>query len=167
VVLERELNRMIDNTRNKGSALFSITAFHIDQLLQNFGDRGLVLFCDRQGGREHYGALLRMMFEDWSLEITDEKPNRAEYRLHRGGNVVRLIFTEKAEQQCMAVAYASMISKYLREALMRRFNGFWKLHLPDVHPTAGYYKDGLRFLQDIDSKRREMGIAEAQLVRCR
>ena len=50
----------------------------------------------------------------------------------------------------MAVAYASMISKYLRETLMRRFNAFWKTHLPDVEPTAGYYNDGLRFLKDID-----------------
>lgn len=167
VVLERELNQMIENTRNKGSALFSISAYHIDQLLRRFGERGLVLFCDRQGGREHYGSLLRMMFDEWSLEIIDEQPSRAEYRLHKNGHVVRIIFCEKAETQCMAVAYASMISKYLRESLMRRFNAFWKIHLPDVAPTAGYHTDGMRFLREIDTKRRELGIRDAELVRCR
>jgi len=167
VVMERELNHMIEQTRNKGSALFSISAYHIDQLLRRFGDRGLVLFCDRQGGREHYGSLLRQMFDDWSLEIIDEQPSRAEYRLHKNGHVVRIIFCEKAETQCMAVAYASMISKYLRESFMRRFNAFWRNHLPDVAPTAGYHTDGMRFLNDIDHKRRELGIADAELVRCR
>lgn len=167
IVLERELNQMFDDTRNKGAMLFSITAQHIDHLLRHFSDRALVLFCDRQGGREHYGQLLRLMFEDWEMEITDEQPARAEYRLRRNGRLVRLIFCEKAEKHCMAVAYASMLSKYLREALMRRFNAFWKIHLPDVEPTAGYYKDGQRFLRDIDAKRREMGIEDATLVRSR
>jgi hypothetical protein len=60
-----------------------------------------------------------------------------------------------------------MLSKYLREAMMKRFNAFWKRHLPEVAPTAGYYGDGTRFLSDIDTKRRELGIADEQLVRCR
>ena len=60
-----------------------------------------------------------------------------------------------------------MLSKYLREALMARFNAFWKRHLPAVEPTAGYYNDGMRFLADIDLKRRELGIEDAMLVRSR
>jgi hypothetical protein len=60
-----------------------------------------------------------------------------------------------------------MLSKYLREAFMRRFNAFWKRHLPGVDPTAGYYGDGARFLCDIEAKRRELGIADEQLIRCR
>ncbi len=172
VVTERELNRMIDQTRNKASASFSIAAMHIDHLLKTFGNQNLVLVCDRQGGREHYGALLRQMFEDWSLEVTAEAPARSEYRLikkRRDGAIdsVRMIFSEKAEKLSMSVAYASMISKYIREALMRRFNAFWRSHLPDLEPTAGYYNDGLRFLKDIDAKRSELGIEDAELVRSR
>jgi len=36
-----------------------------------------------------------------------------------------------------------------------------------VTPTAGYYNDGQRFLQDIDAKRRELGIADELLIRSR
>jgi hypothetical protein len=79
----------------------------------------------------------------------------------------RIIFTEKAESQSMSVAVASMLSKYLREALMRRFNAWWKNHLPDLAPTAGYYNDGLRFLKDIDPMRQKLGITSEQLVRSR
>lgn len=167
VVLERQLNRMINATRNKSSALFSTSAIHLDHLLRSFGDRGLVIVCDRQGGRGHYGSLLRQMFEEWSLEVTSEIDGRSEYRLNRSGHVVRIIFTEKAEMQAMPVAIASMLCKYLREALMHRFNRYWKTHLPDLTPTAGYYTDGERFLRDIASKRTELGIDDEQIVRCR
>jgi hypothetical protein len=67
----------------------------------------------------------------------------------------------------MAVALASMLSKYLRETLMRRFNSFWARHIPEVTPTAGYYGDGSRFLRDIEPTRRQMGIADHELIRCR
>ncbi|HEY2586601.1 MAG TPA: hypothetical protein VGI81_12630 [Tepidisphaeraceae bacterium] len=167
VVFERRFNQMVDATRNKGSALFSIAATHLDHLLRTFADRGLVIVCDRQGGRERYGSLLRLMFPDWSLEIDAERDGYSDYRLHRGPDRVRIIFREKAEADCMSVAVASMLSKYLREAMMRRFNAYWQTHVPNVAPTAGYYGDGTRFLADIDVKRRELGIAHEQLVRCR
>lgn len=167
LVFERRFNQMIDATRNKGTALFSIAAIHLDYLLKTFGRSDLVIVCDRQGGREHYGSLLRLMFPDWSLEIDCESDGNSEYRLHQGTHIVRLFFREKAEAGCMPVAVASMLSKYLREAMMRRFNAFWKTHLPGVQPTAGYYGDGTRFLADIELKRRELGIADENLVRSR
>ena len=171
VVLERELNHMLEQTRNKAASLFSVAAIHIDYLLRAFGDRELVIVCDRQGGREHYGSLLRLMFDEWSLEVVEETAPRSEYRLIRSTSgttrVVRIIFCERAESISMSVAYASMISKYLRESFMRRFNAFWRSHLPELQPTAGYYNDGLRFLRDIQTKRAELGIDEAELVRSR
>jgi ribonuclease HII len=167
VIPERQYNRIVEATRNKSSLLFSTAALHLDYLLKNFGNRGLVIFCDRQGGRASYGPLLRLMFDEWSLEVTKETDGHSEYRLLRGPDIVRIMFREKAEAQCMPVALASMLSKYLRESLMRRFNSFWKAHIPDLVPTAGYYNDGLRFLNDIQSKRTELGVHDADLIRSR
>jgi hypothetical protein len=167
IVPERQLNRQLAATKNKGAVLFSVSAIHLDYLLRTWGHLPMTIFCDRQGGREHYGSLLRLMFDEWSLEVISEKEGCSDYRLYRGSDCVRIIFREKAEAQCLAVAMASMLSKYLREALMRRFNAFWSQHIPNVAPTAGYYTDGARFLRDIDSKRREMGIRDEELVRSR
>lgn len=173
VVPERQLNNLMNQTRNKASALFSVAAQHLDHLLRTYGKRGLVIFCDRQGGREHYGQLLRLMFEDWGLEIVREEDGHSEYLLHHPKSkgdappAVRLMFKEKCEEQSMSVAVASMLSKYLREALMRRFNAFWHKYLPLVEPTAGYYNDGQRFLADIEAKRRELGIRDDELIRAR
>ncbi len=165
VLPEREFNRQLSATRNKGSVNFSLVAIHLDRLLRAWDTQNLVLFCDRQGGREHYGQLLRLMFEEWALEVVCEKDGYAEYRLTRSGHTARLIFCEKGEGKCMPVALASMLSKYLREALMRRFNAYWREMLPQISPTAGYYNDGLRFLQDIANKRQELGIADTDLIR--
>lgn len=167
VTLEQRLNAMFEQTRNKSAALFSLSAMHLDELIRRFADRGLVIVCDRQGGREHYGALLRLMFEDWHLEIDHESEARSDYRLTRGGQAVRIVFTMQAEQKCLATAVASMLGKYLRECMMARFNAFWRSHLSDLKPTAGYYSDGLRFLGDIEAKRAELGIARSLLVRSR
>jgi len=169
VVPERPFNRMVSATRNKAAALFSVSAMHLDHLLRTHGRAagGAVIFCDRQGGREHYGHLLRLMFDQWSLEVLRESDGHSEYRLLDGDSVVRIIFCERAEEQCLPVAMASMLSKYLREAMMRRFNAFWRYHLPELTPTAGYYQDGNRFLIDIQAKRTELGIADADLIRCR
>jgi hypothetical protein len=167
VIPERQYNRVVQVTRNKSNLLFSTAACHLEYLLRNFGSRGLVVFCDRQGGRASYGPLLRLMFDEWSLEVTQETDGHSEYKLLRGPDVVRILFREKAEAQCMPVALASMLSKYLRESLMRRFNSFWKAHLPELVPTAGYYNDGLRFLEDIKSKRAELGVVDEDLIRCR
>jgi hypothetical protein len=91
----------------------------------------------------------------------------AAYVLERQRQQVHLHFRERAESQCLPVAMASMLSKYLREAMMRRFNAWWRGLLPELAPTAGYYNDGVRFLNDTALKRQELGIADEQLVRAR
>src|ERR1700722_11494005 len=115
VLCERQYNAMLAATRNKASALFSITAIHLDHLLSVFGADGLTIVCDRQGGRQHYGSLLRLMFNEWALEVTHESEPISEYRLRQGGHMVRILFREKGEQHSLPTAAASMLSKYLRE----------------------------------------------------
>ena len=167
VICEGELNRMFDATRNKSNVLFSVAAGHIDALLRAYGRSNLVIICDRQGGRAHYGSLLRLMFDEWALEIVSETESRSEYRLLQSGHAVKIVFVEKAEVGCLPVALASMLSKYLREAMMARFNGYWQQQLPGVIGTAGYHGDGNRFLVDIEQKRRELGVRDAELIRSR
>ena len=167
VLIEEPLNRLFDSTRNKANASFSVVASLMGRLLEEFAGEGLVIYCDRQGGRCHYASLLRLMFEDWALEIIIESESFCHYRLTRDDTVVPIIFAEKAETKSMSVALASMIAKYLRECLMSRYNLWWAGQVPGVAPTAGYYNDGTRFLRDIEAKRAALGIATSRLVRSR
>lgn len=167
VLLEDRFNEMTAKTLNKSSVLFSITAQHIDRLLCEHAAEGLVIVCDRHGGRSHYSSLLRLMFEDWDLTILNETETRADYVLRRGTSWARLTFAEKADGSCLMTAMASMLAKYLRERLMRRFNAFWRRLAPELKPTAGYWPDGLRFLDDIGPLRRRLRIADDRLIRQR
>lgn len=167
VMSERPYNRMIAATRNKASVLFTQSATHLDHLLRTYGDRDLTVFCDRQGGRSSYGHLMRTMFDEWALEIARQDEGWSEYIMRRGGQTVRVVFAEKAETQCLPVAAASMLSKFLREALMRRFNAYWRGHVPGVEPTAGYHPDGVRFAGQIADARRRLGVADEDLIRAR
>jgi len=193
VLVEGRLNDMLKQTRNKSAVLFSTAAIHLDWLMRHFAGRDLRVVCDRQGGREHYGRLLRMMFEDWSLEVLAEGEDSSEYRMQKGRRhegtearregrgtsaealatpnsqltTVRLSFREKAEGSCLPVAAASMLCKYLREALMGRFNAWWAEQVPGLKPTAGYYTDGMRFLRDIEQRRRQLRVADEELIRIR
>ena len=167
VLPERRYNRMVAATRNKASVLFSTSALHLDHLLRTYGDAGLTIVCDRQGGREHYGALLRLMFDEWSLTVVSEGDAGAAYDLKRGDSTVRIAFREKAESGCLPVAVASMLAKYLRESFMRRLSGYWQARVPGLAGTAGYYTDGMRFLADIAAARSAMGVADEDLIRSR
>jgi hypothetical protein len=167
VLLERPLNRMLEATRNKASALFSVSASHLDYLIRTFESQNLWIYCDRQGGRSHYASLLRLMFPEHHLEIQRETDGDAEYHLLRGGNRVRLFFREKAESAAMPVALASMLAKYLRELFMTRFNHWWLQEVPGIEPTAGYYGDGQRFLDQIAARRQALGIPDQHLIRSR
>lgn len=167
VVPETTLNRMFDATRNKSATSFTFVAKHIDQLMTLAGDEFLSIHCDRQGGRTHYAHVLRTMFPEYSLSIEFESDTRVVYELTSGSSRVRLTFAEKAETLSMAVALASMTAKYLREALMGRFNAYWRKHLPNVAPTAGYWTDGQRFLRDIEPVCERLGIDPATLARSR
>ena len=167
VVSERPLNRLFHHTRNKSNTLFSVASIHLDELVRKFGEQNLTIICDRQGGRAHYGPLLQQIFEDWSLEIVEHSAGYSEYKLTRGSHAVTIAFAEKAEGLSMSVAVASMLCKYLRETLMHRFNAYWQTQQPGVTPTAGYYNDGLRFLEDITETRARLGVTDDELIRSR
>ena len=78
-----------------------------------------------------------------------------------------LSFVEKGEESCMAVALASLFSKYVRELFMRLENQYWLQCMPGLKPTAGYYEDAHRFLSQIAPVMREQAIQEDILIRIR
>ena len=167
VVTEVRLNRMFATLRNKAATSFQFVVEHIADLLLRFSTQDLVIVCDRQGGRTYYANLLRQMFGDWTLTVIREGDERSEYQLTNGIRTANLIFAEKAESIAISVAVASMLCKYLREALMQRFNAYWCSRVPSLRPTAGYWEDGKRFLRDIAVHADRLQIEVESLARTR
>ena len=81
--------------------------------------------------------------------------------------IMRLHFVVGADGRFLPVSLASMASKYLRELLVGNINRYFTGLCADLKPTAGYWKDGLRFIQDLKDNLPDTRFDHNQLVRCR
>lgn len=142
-------NRLIDKINNKASVLFLTTAGLIKSIWDNSCDDNIQIIVDRQGGRSHYRKKLQTMFPDLEMAIIGESDSLSSYELKGAQKQMRIHFVTKADQKHLPVSLASMVSKYVRELLVERINCYWQSHHAELKPTAGYWKDGLRFIADL------------------
>ena len=84
-----------------------------------------------------------------------------------GSPKMSLHFMVGADMKFLPVALASMVSKFVRELLIENINQYFICRCSDLKPTAGYWKDGLRFIHDLKRKSPGFEINMTQLVRCR
>lgn len=103
------------------------------------------LTVDRQGGRRYYSDWIMNLFPGRPLRIDKETKDLSSYQWKKN----RICFKVKADSSNLEVALASMFAKYTRECSMILFNSYWSNKISDLKPTAGYYKDGIRFLNDL------------------
>ena len=101
------------------------------------------------------------------LKILREGPAASSYELKNNGRQMRLHFVVGADQRFFPVSLASMVSKYLRELLVDNMNRYFTGFNPDLRPTAGYWKDGLRFIEDLKKNVPHVPFDSNQLIRCR
>jgi hypothetical protein len=80
---------------------------------------------------------------------------------------MRLHFAVGADKRFLPVSLASMESKYLRELLIHNINRYFLSFHSELRPTAGYWKDGLRFIDDLKVNIPDLNIDMDQLVRSR
>jgi hypothetical protein len=182
-------NKMVSAVRNKASVLFTATCALINSAFDNFAapalsclpprlasrdaeageskSVGLHIIIDRQGGRVRYCRVLQRMFPDMQLKILKETPAASSYELLRDGKQMRLHFAVGADDRFLAVALASMLSKFLRQLLIENINRYFTGFHTELKPTAGYWKDGLRFIEDLKQNIPHVAYDSNQLIRCR
>jgi ribonuclease HII len=160
-------NTMVGHVKNKAQVLFITVTQLIQNLLNEFSDDTIHILVDRQGGRAHYREHLLRSFSGMDLRIVDEGPETSVYELQAGGKTVRLSFEVGADDLHLPVALASMVSKYLRELLMDCMNEYFVGMSADLKPTAGYWKDGLRFVEELRRRLPGLAIDNRKLIRCR
>ncbi|RMF78460.1 MAG: hypothetical protein D6744_10095 [Planctomycetota bacterium] len=167
IVSEPHFNRRVANTRSKAAVLIEYVLRLIARAGRTAGDRTLIVRCDRLGGRTNYLRHLQAAFPERALTILPGEDDASRYRLSTATSDWFVEFSTKADASHLPVALASMLAKYAREALMERFNAYWRKWLPDLRPTAGYYVDAQRFLGDIAPVLARSGLRRAQFVRSR
>ena len=160
-------NKMVANVKNKARVLFTATSQLIKNAFDNFAGDDLQIIVDRQGGRVRYRRNLQRMFPDMELKILKETAANSSYELQANGKQMRLHFTVGADDRFLPVSLASMVSKYLRELLVYNINCYFVGLHAELKPTAGYWKDGLRFIEDLKKNIPHVQVDTNQLIRCR
>jgi len=179
VVTARELNRAIAGGLNKAEFLVEVVAGLIAPLAGKLagstsrpeGPSEATVLVDRMGGRRDYRALLGLAFPDASTREIVRGERLSSYSVEGpvGEAAWRcgVSFACGAEDSCMTVAIASMVSKYVREILMARLNRWFAARVPGLKATAGYPVDARRFLRDTADFRGRSAVADGAFVRSR
>jgi len=160
-------NKMMSSMRNKANVLFFATSQLIKNAFDDCPGNNVQIIVDRQGGRVHYREHLQRMFSDMELSIIRETPQESIYQMQTNGRIMRVHFVVDADENFLPVSLASMVSKYLRELLVDNINRYFIAFCPDLKTTAGYWKDGLRFIEDLRVKIPHIRFNSDQLIRCR
>jgi ribonuclease HII len=160
-------NKMIEAVKNKAKVLFTAVAELMQAAIDQYKNENIEIVVDRQGGRSHYRRELQLMFEGRELRVIHEDQDRSSYELSSGKNKLRVHFVVGADDKFLPVSLASMVCKYLRELLVDNINEYFRGFNSAVKPTAGYWKDGLRFIEDLKTHIPNVQYDANQLIRCR
>ncbi len=167
LVTEEDYNDRVSHTRNKAALLLEQVLRLITRITTLAGAQDVTICVDRLGGRAEYGRLLHAAFPERHLHELEISDGCSRYRLASARGDWTIEFSVEGDQRHMPIALASMTAKYVREALMQRFNAYWRTFLPQLAPTAGYYSDAQRFLADIAPVLPQSGLLTSQFVRQR
>jgi hypothetical protein len=167
VLAEGEYNRRVARTDNKATVLLELVTELLAGLRAAAGAEALSVVVDRLGGRTDYAPLLTAAFPGGFVWRLGSGAEEQAYRVDglAGPTVVR--FRIKADRDCFSTALASMVSKYLRELHMRRFNAWWRELDPGLPATTGYHADAGPFLDAARPHRERLELADAMLIRSR
>ncbi|MCA8952003.1 MAG: hypothetical protein KDE27_21010 [Planctomycetes bacterium] len=178
-----EWNGLIADTDNKSRAHFHAYAEVLGRILDRVpaappaaGGEGdsegdaparRQLVADRCGGRMHYEHDLRRLRPRAEVEIVLETPAVSSYLLREQGSEITVTFAERGEERAFPTALASCFAKYLRELMVEVLNRWFCARIPGLKPTAGYYVDGHRFLDDVLPQVEALALPRERLVRVR
>jgi hypothetical protein len=165
IVCARRFNALLRDWGSKGAVLGHGLAALLQANRAALHDAHLFFVIDKHGGRNNYGAMLQQALPDGVVVADGETASRSTYRVLGLKQEMNLVVEPRADAGHFCVALASMVSKYLRELLMREFNAFWQAHVPDLKPTAGYHGDSARFYEEIRPAVQRLGIPETDVWR--
>ncbi len=158
-------NSEVRDSGSKATVNFRLAIELLESVLAAFPGEQSRVVVDRHGGRTHYADALRESLPGARIETIAETETLCRYVVEVRGRRATVSFAAGGDGRFFPVALASMTAKYVRDLLMLRLNRFFQEHLPELQPTAGYYGDARRYLDQIRPVMRRLRIRPAELVR--
>ena len=163
-------NKMVTAVKNKASVLFTTVSGLIKDSFDTYArvdSEPLQIIIDRQGGRINYRKALQRMFEHMELKVIRQDKKVSSYELIEDNRPMCLHFVTAADRKYLAVSLASMTSKFIREILLDSINNYFLQRCTGLRPTAGYWKDGQRYIRDLNEGLGKAEYDAQKLIRCR
>ncbi|MDP6930894.1 MAG: hypothetical protein QF412_14440 [Planctomycetota bacterium] len=161
-----EFNQLIEETDNKSRTHFRAYSKIIAEILKVLPE-GAHLVADRCGGLMHYLPSLRRAYPKAKIERLEEGIASSSYRIRTRTGPVKVTFTTQGEDRSFPTALASCTAKYFREIMVKALNRWFAQRVPELRPTAGYYQDGRRFLEDVAQIVDAQDFPRSRLIRVR
>lgn len=162
-----ELNAMVREYGNKGSANFAVAMELVRLVLARTGDAPLRIELDRHGGRLRYAEILKHALGVEQVQTHGESSGGSAYTLCFPTREVELRFSEAADSRYLPVALASLAAKQTRERMTDLLCDWFAARLPGLKQTRGYGKDGKRWLAEVEPHLGELEVDAALLRRMR
>ncbi len=158
-------NTEVRDSGSKATVNFRLAIELVESVLAAFPGEHVRVLIDRHGGRTRYAETIVEALPGASVETVAETETLSRYRMEHRGRRATVSFAAGGDGRFFPVALASMTAKYVRDLLMMRLNRFFQEHMPELQPTAGYYGDARRYLEQIRPVMRRLRIRPAELVR--
>jgi len=164
-----EFNRIVRETENKSYTVLNSIVKLIRRavaLASLLNEKDITIIADRVGGKMRYSNILSEITNS-GVEVLSENEKLSKYKLISDGRIVEIQFEVGADNNYFPVALASMNGKYIREVLLRAMCEYFAEAQPGLKPTAGYYVDGCRFVEDLEKFGlfEKVGISKVDFVR--
>lgn len=164
-IFAKQFNLGLNTFGNKATLLSENTLDIVSDLKSEFDD-DLEIVCDKHGGRSHYASLIQDKLTSQRVAIGAETRQASDYFFSENERDVAIHFKAGGES-FMPTAFASMVSKYMREVLMAAWNQFWIDLIPSLKATKGYPVDAKRFKAEIAECQNGLGISDYDIWRQR
>lgn len=164
-VLVGQFNADLSRTRNKAMLLWERVSRIIYNALKVCSEENLTVCIDKLGGRARYDELLEDVLGETAPRRARAGKDVSAYEYFVGAKRVRVLFIRSGEEKALPVALASMLSKYVRELFLLQLNKWFCERFPGLKPTAGYHRDGWRFIDETKEFREANGIPDTLIIR--
>jgi ribonuclease HII len=130
--------RRLNDAAALGRSRFDVDLEHMERLVlaarRDAGEDVLAL-CGKVGGIDFYGGRF-IHLSSYLFSTIEEGRAASAYQIPGVG---RVAFTRDADAHHLVVGLASLVGKWVRDALMRRVTGWFRELDPDVADVSGYH----------------------------
>jgi hypothetical protein len=143
IACAKRLNQELDLGHNR----FHVDLHSMERLVLSLRERAgadVHAICGKVGGFGKYGAAFGPLAGRLFVTL-EERRARSAYHFPGIGEIA---FVQDADANDLLVSMASIVGKYLREALMARVVRFYRSELPDLPEASGYHDPVTRAFVD-------------------